>query len=112
MNTLRIIDIIQTPHAILHKFGVLVFERVKPLIEAGKQVSLSFDGLQGMTSGFAHASVGSLYQTFGVEVSKVLHLTDLNNENWQSKIQEAITLATDKAQDEAHQEAWRFALSQ
>lgn len=93
MEKIKIIDIIGTPHAILHKFGVLVFERVKLLIEAGKQVSLSFEGLQGMTGGFAHASVGSLYEAFGKEIGKLLQLTDLANEHWESKIQEAIRLA-------------------
>lgn len=112
MNELQVIDIIQTPHAILHKFGVLVFERVKPLIEAGEQVSLSFAGIKGMTSGFAHASVGNLYEVFGAEVGKLLVLTHVDSELWQSKINEAIEVATDKELASAHQEAWDYALTQ
>lgn len=93
MKELKIIEVINTQNAILHEFGLQVFDRVKPMIEGNEKVRISFEGLKNVTSGFCNASIGKLYLEFK-NVDKFIHLTGLDGHPiWQEKVNSAITLA-------------------
>lgn len=112
MKELKILDIIGSPHAILHKFGEQVAKEVSKYLSEGEQVTLSFEGLKGVTSGFAHASIGQLYVDFGQDsIKKLLTLTHVSKEIWQEKIDEAILLATNPAKAQEYNEIWQEALA-
>lgn len=93
MKELKIIEVINTQNAILHEFGLQVFDRVKPLIEANEKVLISFEGLKNVTSGFCNASIGKLYLEFK-NADKFIHLIGLEGHPiWQEKVNSAIVLA-------------------
>ena len=95
MKKLRIIDIIGTPNAILHKFGIQVFESISPILKSNQEVTLSFEGLKNITSGFCNASIGKAYLDFN-DAGKLLTIEGAeNNPIWQEKINDAIILARD-----------------
>jgi hypothetical protein len=105
MKEVKISDLIGTPNAILHKFGLQVFETVSQHISQNEQVTLSFEGLRNITSGFCNASIGNLYSNFK-EIAHQLKLVGLENKPiWKEKVQDAIDLATNpqkvKNQNEA-----------
>jgi len=105
MNTLRVIDIIGTQNAILHKFGLQVFEALKPYTSSNQPIILSFEGLKNVTSGFCNASIGKAYLEFDNTDQLLTIVGSENNPIWQEKIQDAISLATTpekiKIQDQA-----------
>lgn len=91
---IKIIDIINTPNAILQKFGWEVFEEVAQSLRDGKAVELSFENIENLTSSFCHASIGKLYAEFGAELDKKLNLTYLKEDNyWSDRVHEAKSLA-------------------
>ena len=93
MQEIKIIDIIRTRNAILHEFGIKVYNVVKPFVDAQKEVLISFEGLENVTSGFCNASIGKLF----LEVEnpeKFIHITGLEGHDiWKEKVSDAITLA-------------------
>lgn len=102
--TIKILDIIKTPNAILHSFGLKVFEEITPYLEKNIKIELSFSGLKNVNSAFCNASVGKVYFDFS-SVAHNLILTDVYNPLWQEKIDDAILLASKpekiKTQNEA-----------
>lgn len=92
--TIKIINIINTPNAILQKFGWEVFEKVAQSLRDGKAVELSFEGIENLTSSFCHASIGKLYAEFGAELDEKLNLAYLKKDNyWLDRVNEAKYLA-------------------
>jgi|NGEPerStandDraft_6_1074524.scaffolds.fasta_scaffold149659_2 hypothetical protein len=93
MKELKIIDIINTQNAILHEFGLQVYDRIKPLLQANENVLLSFEGLKNVTSGFSNASIGKLFCDFK-NADQLIQLSGLEGHPlWQEKVNNAITLA-------------------
>ena len=93
MEEIKIFEIIKTKDAILHEFGIQVYERVKPLLEANKEVCLSFEGLKNVTSGFSNASIGKLYLDFK-NTGDLIQLKGLEEHTiWKEKVSNAIALA-------------------
>lgn len=96
MPTISIKDIIGTPNAILQKFGLKVFSEVSNYVSANKKVIVSFKGVNNVTSGFLNASLGNLYKKFGEsKVEKIVFLTDIGDEDWKEKLEDAKSLALD-----------------
>ncbi|NCA75038.1 MAG: DUF4325 domain-containing protein [Alphaproteobacteria bacterium] len=94
MNEVRITDIIGTQNAILHKFGLQVFEVIKPYISSNQPITLSFEGLRNITSGFCNASIGKAFLELS-QTAKLLTISGIDNHpNWQETIQDSIALAT------------------
>jgi hypothetical protein len=105
MREIKIIDIIGTPNAILHNFGLKIYDVLKPYISQNIPVVLSFDSMKNVTSGFCNASIGKIYSEFR-NASSLLNIKGAeHNSIWQEKIQDSITLATNpdkiRLQDEA-----------
>ena len=94
MEFIKVVDIINTPHAIIQKFGFQVFYILKDLLNKDQEIILSFDGIENMTSGFCNASVGNIYRIFPDKADKFLKFQDLDkNQLWKEKIDSAIYLA-------------------
>ena len=89
-KTIKIINIIKTPNAILHKFGLEVFFKLKTLLKNEQKIILSFDGLKNVTSGFCNASIGNVYLEFE-NANEFLTIENINP-IWQKKIQDAIDI--------------------
>lgn len=94
MEKLKVVDIINSSNAILHKFGIEVYEDVSELINEGKPVELSFTGVNNLTSGFCNAAIGNVYQN-NPKASDLLNIIGVNDPIWESKIDSAIELASD-----------------
>lgn len=105
MKELRIIDIIGSPNAILHKFGMAVFTEVKQYLDKGETVQLSFEGLKGLTTAFCHASIGNIYEAFGQQTPNIFQYTGINGHKiWEDKIREAIEFAQNPPKREFQQQ--------
>ena len=92
MKEIRIIDIIGTPNAIIHNFGVQVFNVIKPYLESGEEITLSFDGLRNITSGFCNASIGKAYLEYKDAGRLIIIKGADGNPIWLEKVQDAIDL--------------------
>jgi hypothetical protein len=98
MNEIKILEVIGTPNAILHRHGLLVFEKSAFFLSANEQFTLSFEGLKNITSGFCNASVGKLVTAFGDKLGRLMVIKGLDHKlDWMEKIEEAIQLAKDPA---------------
>ena len=86
MKKIIILDIIGTPNAIITAFGVQIFQILKPEIDAGNKVVLSFAGLKNCNSHFLNPSVGELYLIFGEKLKELLIFEDLENQCWKNII--------------------------
>jgi hypothetical protein len=104
MQNLQILHIINTPNALLNNFGEMVAFEVEKHIAKGENVILSFEGLKGITSSFAYASIGNLYQKFGKDLTKLLTLKGIENPIWQNKIDDAIELALNIEAKKIHEQ--------
>lgn len=96
MMLISIIDIIKTPNAVTHNFGIQVYDALLPHIKAKIPVTLSFRGLRNVTSGFANASVGKIYLDYPY-AKDILTLEGVEeNQIWKEKVSNAIYLATNE----------------
>lgn len=100
-KVLNITKIIQTPNAILQKFGWKVFEEVSKELDTGHRVELSFEGLNNLTSSFCNASIGKLYTHYEKDLDQIMTITGVNDEYWQKRIDEARSLALNPKAAEA-----------
>jgi hypothetical protein len=102
MVKLFVKDIIGSPTAVSPKKGLLVYERIKPLLERHEHVNLSFAGVEDLVTAFSNALFGNLYS----ELPKPLLDSNLVLENvndvWMSKINLAILLATNSTARDTH----------
>jgi hypothetical protein len=103
--TIKILDIINTPNAILHEFGLKVYDQAKPALIRGEEVKLSFENLRNVTSLFCNASIGKLYMEFPDKAPNLLKVENITNEYWWESIGEAIELAQDLKRSNARKEA-------
>lgn len=105
MNEIKIFDIIGTPNAILHNFGLKVYDALKPYINKNIPVILSFESLKNVNSGFCNASIGKIYLEFKNASSLLIIKGADQNPIWKEKIEDSIILATNpekiRLQDQA-----------
>lgn len=93
MKELLIIDIINTRNAILHEFGIKVYNMAKPYLESNEPVCISFVGLKNVTSGFCNASIGKLFLEFA-NADTLITMKGLEGQRiWSDKVNSAIMLA-------------------
>ena len=105
MIEIKIIDIIGTPNAILHNFGLKIYEVLKPYFTQNIPVTLSFDSLRNVTSGFCNASIGKIYSEYKNASSLLFIVGAEKNPIWKEKIQDSINLATHPAKVKSFDEA-------
>ena len=90
-----ITEVIENSNAILHKFGLKVFETISNFLKKDEEVTLSFEGVDNCTSSFCNAAIGKLYTEFPKDkVDELFHVEGIDQESiWDEKVQEAIDLA-------------------
>lgn len=94
MKRVSIIEIINTPNAIIKKFGEHLYLTLLPQIKLNQPVCIDFKGLNNLTSGFCNASIGRLYFEFPSTAPILISFDNLsNNEIWSEKVNDAIYLA-------------------
>ena len=64
---LRVADIIGSPVCISAEDGQKVFDKMVPLLRAGKKITLSFEKVDMLISLFFNVAIGQLYDTFSEE---------------------------------------------
>jgi len=106
MIVLRIIDLIGTPNAILHRFGLQVFNAITSHLENGEKVTLSFEGVKNCTTAFCHAAIGKLYLKFpGKLLKNKFQIAGIGgNPIWEEIIDECIELALHPEKQELQNE--------
>ena len=92
MPTINILQEIGSPNAILHRFGLHLFEVINREISKGEKVAVSFEGLHNVTSGFMNASFGNLYKRYGRKLDSLMTL-EIHDTDWKEKFDDAKTLA-------------------
>lgn len=70
--TIKVADIIGSPLCISAEDGQKVFDKLEPLLEQGKEVTISFDRVTTIISLFLNAAIGQLYRVFDEERIKSL----------------------------------------
>jgi iron uptake system EfeUOB component EfeO/EfeM len=83
-DTIRVsvYDIVGSPLCVSAEDGQKVYEKIAPLLEAGKKVALSFDKVETLISAFLNAAVGQLYGKFTEEqVRALLEVEDMDQED-------------------------------
>lgn len=99
-------DIIQSTVAISNLLGLQVYESLKKNISGGTKTTLSFEGIENLSTAFCNASIGKLCMEFGLQkVDSLLELTGLSdNEVWLEKIRNAKILGGNESLRKADQE--------
>ncbi|MBI3218558.1 MAG: STAS-like domain-containing protein [Bacteroidetes bacterium] len=90
--SINVSDAIGTSNAILHSFGMTVYDTAKPLVQENKPVIIDFNGIRNLTSAFLHASIGNL-MTVNPNSIHLITVNGLANPEWNDKLQDAIKLA-------------------
>ena len=93
MHTIHVSELIGTPNAILHTFGIQVYEVALTALEKADRLVIDLTNLRNITSSFFHASVGNLYRDLGEAYFQKIVLKGMETRpDWQEKIQEALEL--------------------
>ena len=75
---INVADLVGGPRAVDAADGEKVFEKMLPVIESGRKVRLSFNGITMIITAFLNASIGRLYGALPEEqVDTMLEVTDL-----------------------------------
>ncbi len=99
---INVVELLNSPNAILHKFGLQLYQAVEPHLASGQNVIIDFSGMRNATTGFFHASVGKLYQEFSDQFDTLVEVKGIEqNSDWLDKFNNAINLVKnpDKANE-------------
>ena len=97
MAVINIANLIGTPNAIIQKFGLMVFDEVKAVIQRDGKATLVFTDLNNVTTGFFHASIGNLVRAYRDKFNSLVEIQGLDkNPDWTEKFQDAIDLASNE----------------
>lgn len=76
--TIRVADLVGGPRAVDAADGEKVFQKILPVLQSGRRVRLSFDGIAMVITAFLNASIGKLYGVLPEEqVDQMLEVRDL-----------------------------------
>ena len=76
--TLRIYEIVGSSLCVASQDGQKIFEQIQQALKDGKNVRLSFQNIESLTSAFLNAAVGQLYGFFDNDLLKErLSVTDI-----------------------------------
>ncbi|MCA0234920.1 MAG: STAS-like domain-containing protein [Bacteroidetes bacterium] len=103
MTTLSVIELIGTPNAILHQFGMETYYKASEYLQESSNIIIDFNGIRNITSSFFHASIGNLYRDLGETFYERVILRGIDgNLDWQEKIQDSIDLvkSPERAQED------------
>lgn len=75
---IRVADLVGGPRAVDAADGEKVFEKVLPVIQSGRKVHLSFDGITMVITAFLNTAIGKLYGVLPEQqVDEMLEVRDL-----------------------------------
>lgn len=78
----RISSIVGGPLCVSAEDGQRVHDKIAPMLDAGRKVQLSFEGVETMISAFLNAAVGQLYGHMREEqIRELLSVTDMKGED-------------------------------
>ena len=78
----RIATIVGGPLCVSAEDGQRVYDKIAPMLEEGRRVKLSFEGVETMISAFLNAAVGQLYGHMSEEkIKALLSVTDMKGED-------------------------------
>ncbi len=63
----RVFELFGSPICVSAEDGQRLFDKIKPLIEGGHRIEVSFDGIETLISTFLNAAIGQLYGVFSEE---------------------------------------------
>jgi hypothetical protein len=106
MEAVKVVDIIGTQTAVSPRTGLKAYDYVSTLINSGKAVEVTFDGVEDLTSAFCNAFIGKLYMNHSPELlQETLKLSGVEESHiWFKKIQNAILLGTNENARTLHNE--------
>lgn len=106
MITVKIVDIISSASAVSPRTGLKVFDFVSSQINKGNSLTVSFDGVEDLTSAFCNAFIGKLYMISDPTIlNSSLTFSDIDTESiWYKKITNAILLGTNENARTLHKE--------
>lgn len=106
MKKIIILNIIETPNAIISSYGNLIYNEIVSAFDENDKVLLSFKGLKNCNSAFLNSCIGELYRVFpSDEIKERLILEDIDNEIWLRKIEDTIFFATNSEEAKRYHEA-------
>lgn len=80
--TIRVADIIGSPLCISAEDGQKVYEKLVPLLEQDRKVTISFERVTTIISLFLNAAIGQLYGVFNEDrLNALLSVTDLTDDD-------------------------------
>jgi hypothetical protein len=78
----RIATIVGSPLCVSAEDGQRVHDKIAPMLEAGRKVRLSFEGVETMISAFLNAAVGQLYGHMSEDrIRELLSVTEMRGED-------------------------------
>ena len=93
MTTIKVLKLIGTPNAILHPFGMEVYEAIIKALQSEKKAAIDMKGIRNATSAFFHASVGNLYRELGESYFEQVNILGVEDRpDWKEKIKDSIEL--------------------
>jgi len=93
MTTIHVFELLGTPNAILHPFGMQVYQAAKQVLETQEMVIIDLNGIKNATSAFFHASIGNLFRDLGSEFSVRVKVAGIEKRpDWQERINDSIEL--------------------
>ena len=93
MTTILVSELIGTPNAILHPFGMEVYNKAKAVLETHRKVVIDLTGVKNATSAFFHASIGNLYRDLGTSFYQKVKIEGIQGRpDWQERMDESIEL--------------------
>ncbi len=89
MTSIKLKDIIQTEYALSHSSAKAFLRELLYYIPFKRTLIISFEGISSVSSSFIHDSLGAIHAKYKEEATDYLIITDVNNEIWNEKIEEA-----------------------
>lgn len=78
INIINILEIVGSPLCVSADDGQLVHDKIKPLLQSGKCIKVSFAGVTDIISAFLNAAIGQLYGEFTEErIRELLSVQDM-----------------------------------
>lgn len=98
MEVIKLINIIDSKSAISPRTGLKAYNFVASKLNQKQSFSISFDGVEDLTSAFCNSFIGKLYMNFEpCSLNSTLNIIDIDETDiWFKKIKNAILLGTNE----------------
>ena len=106
MEAVKVVDIINSKSAVSPRAGIKAYDFIADRLSQNRQLVVSFDGVEDLTSAFCNSFIGKLYMNFDPEVlNSSIQFSGVEQDHvWHKKIQNAILLGTNENARTLHKE--------